>query len=53
MKQLTKVNQDNKLLKKAYDKKVQQNLALVAKAETSYKDPGTKVATIGKNKLWK
>ena len=42
MEQLNKVNQNNKLFKKAYKKKAQQNQALATKVRTSTKDAGTK-----------
>ena len=59
MVQCTKVNQDNKLLKKAYKKKAQQSQVLVARttqqnqalateAKTSTKDTGTKPTKVGK-----
>ena len=46
--QLNKVNQDKKLLTKAY-KSTQQNHVLVTKAKTSTKGMGTKATKLGKN----
>ena len=48
MEQLNKVNQDNMLLRKAHKKRAKQNKALVAKAETSTFDTGTKATKVGK-----
>lgn len=60
MEQLNKVNKDNKLLKRAYKKKAQQNQVLVAKvtqqkqtlateAKISTKITGTKTTKVGNN----
>ena len=53
MQQLNKMNQDNKLLKKAYKEKIQQNQKYTAKAKSSAKDTGSKAYKAGKHQTGK